>query len=347
MKTLPAVTVVMPVRNEEKHIAGCLESVLGGTYPKDRLEVLVVDGMSDDRTRDIIRGFAENHQCVRLIDNPARVVPHAMNAGILAARGEIIVRMDAHAMYGPDYVRQLVTWMADLGADNVGGVWITKPASDSSQAKAVALILSHSFGVGSATYRIGSAAEPVEVDTVPFGCYRREIFGRIGLYDEMFIRNQDDELNARLKMSGGKIFLIPEIRIDYVARESLRKMSRMLYQYGFFKPLIAIKLGRPATVRQLIPPSFAATVLALPLALTVAPTVGIVMAAAVLAHSTVNLTVSMRQAMRHGWRLLPALFAGFFLAHMAYGIGYLHGLIDFGLLSSRKKAQRLDASLSR
>jgi glycosyltransferase involved in cell wall biosynthesis len=344
---LPFISIIIPVRNEEKCMAACLACILEGEYPLDRLEILVVDGSSDDRTRQIVADVAQRAPAVRLLDNPARVVPHAMNIGIRAARGEIVVRMDAHARYASTYLVQLVGWMDRLGADNVGGVCITQPASQAPQSRAVAVILSHAFGIGSALFRLGSAKMPVEVDTVPFGCYRRETFERIGLYDEIFVRNQDDELNARLKRSGGRIFLVPEIRIDYIARESLRKAATMLYQYGYFKPLVAIKLGHPATFRQLAPPAFVLGVLGLPLLALVVPAAAYAWLAVLGAHTAINLCVSIVQARRHGWALLPHLLCGFALAHLAYGLGYLKGLLDFGLRRVHLKEAVRDAPLSR
>jgi glycosyltransferase involved in cell wall biosynthesis len=328
---LPFVTVIIPTRNEAKHIAECLTTIIDGTYPHSSMEVLVVDGESDDDTREIIQGFVERHAFVRMLRNPARTVPHAMNIGIREARGEVIARMDAHARYGADYLEQLVVWLQRLAADNVGGVWTTCSASAAPEARAVAIILSHPFGVGSSLFRVG-VTTPIEVDTVPFGCYRREIFSRIGTYDERFVRNQDDELNARLKRAGGRIFLVPDIRIEYVARDSLRKMVRMLYQYGYFKPLIAIKLGRPATVRQLAPPAFTAAVLSLPLLFWYVPWTLWVWVLAVGAHATINLAVSARLARASSWRLFPYLGCGFLLGHLAYGAGYLRGLFDFAIL---------------
>lgn len=329
--SLPLVTVVIPARNEEPYISPCLESILNGQYPLDRLEILVVDGCSDDQTRVIVSEFADRFPSISLLDNPSRTVPYAMNIGIRASHGEIIVRMDAHARYGKDYVALLVEWMDRLKADNVGGVWITVPANSSACANAIAAVLSHPFGVGNAQYRIGSAGVPCEVDTVPFGCYRRELFDRIGYYDEMLTRNQDDELNARLRRHGGRIFLVPQIEIEYIARDSLGKMIKMLFQYGYFKPLVAIKVGRPATLRQLVPPVFVASVLGLPLLAMLLPAVWWLWGCAIGLHSAASLYLSIGLAIRKGLPTLPYLFVGFFLAHMAYGIGYLRGIWDFVL----------------
>lgn len=336
----PFVTVIIPTRNEGTYVGPCLRSILEGTYPQERMEILVVDGCSEDRTREIVREFAARHTSVRLLENAARVVPHAMNIGIRAAKGEFIVRMDAHATYPADYVAQLLTWKERLGADNVGGVFVTQPACDSSEARAVAVVLSHWFGVGNAWSRLEGMDTPAEVDTVPFGCYRRNVFDRIGLFDEVFVRNQDDEFNARLKKAGGKIFLVPEIKIQYVARSSLRKLGLMLYQYGYFKPLVALRLGRPATWRQLVPPVFTVALLGLPFAALAVPWTLLLWIGVIVSHGTVNLAVSVRQAQRKGWKLFPLLFGAFLLAHVAYGLGYLKGAFDFAILRRHMKNTR-------
>lgn len=348
MQTLPFISVIVPVRNEERYVAACLQSILAGDYPHEFMEILVVDGQSEDRTAEIVRGICARHPAVQLLSNPARVVPHAMNVGIRAARGALIVRIDAHAHYGPNYLRELVTWMDKLQADNVGGVLEAHPATRAAQAVAVAAIISHPFGVGAAPYRMRSAdAAAIEVDTVPFGCYRREIFDRIGLFDERFIRNQDDELNGRLKKAGGRIFLLPHVRINYKARESLSKLALMLYQYGYFKPLVAMKLGRPATLRQLAPPAFAALLLALPVLALWWPIAGWLWLLVVASHVATNLVVTAMLARRTGWAAAPFLVIGFFLGHFAYGFGYLRGLVSFGLRRHFSKGPARDIPLSR
>ena len=171
----PLVTVIVPCRNEGKWIGQCLQSILDNDYPADCLEVLVVDGMSNDETRQVIESFAAKHSKLRLVNNEKRITPAAMNLGIAAAGGSVIVRMDAHVEYPTHYISSLVKLLEQSGADNVGGVCQTLPAGDSAVAKAVALGMSHPLGVGNSHFRIG-AAEDRWVDTVPFGCYRREVF---------------------------------------------------------------------------------------------------------------------------------------------------------------------------
>src|SRR2546423_14406266 len=181
-----------------------------------------------------------------------------MNAGIKEARGDVIMPMGAHAVYSPSYISQLVTALEETGADNVGGVLVTRPANETALARALAVGLSHPFGVGNSYFRIG-AAERRLVDTVPFGCYRRAVFDRIGVFDEDLVRNQDDELNARLLKQGGRIMLIPEVVSHYYARGSPGPAARMVYPYGHFKPLAAPKGRQILTVRQVVAALFVCT----------------------------------------------------------------------------------------
>ena len=221
----PRVSIVMPCRNEAAYIGPCLDSVLATDYPLDRMEVLVADGRSDDGTREIVERCAAQHPCVRLLDNPARITPAALNTAIRVATGDVIIRMDAHGVYPRDYVPRLVRALEETGADNVGGVVITLPADDTPSARAIALAFSHPLGVGNAYFRIGVAG-PRWVDTVPFGCFRRELFDRVGMFDEEMVRNQDDEFNLRLIGHGGRILLLPDVVARYYARRSLGAVAR-------------------------------------------------------------------------------------------------------------------------
>lgn len=340
----PFVSVVVPCRNEIRHIDACLASVASTTYPPDRLEVLVVDGMSDDGTRDRIGKHAGSVR-VRLLDNAARTAPAAMNVGIRAARGSVIVRMDAHCAYPDDYIPKLVHWLQTSGADNVGGVCRTRPADESPKARAIAIAVSHPFGVGNSYFRIGTA-EPRWVDTVPFGCFRRGIFDRIGLFDEELVRNQDDELNARLIQAGGRILLIPEIVSEYYARESLGKLWRMYWQYGLFKPLAARKLGRVTTLRQLVPALF---VTALLLAGTLAVLQPAFRTLALLPYAVYLAAVSFAAwfaGRAHGTPVALWLVVVFPVLHLAYGLGFIWGaaLLLFRRDSLRSRSRKLAPS---
>lgn len=324
---LPRVSIVIPCRNEEAYIAACLDSILASDYPHDRLEVLVADGRSSDRTREILSIYAADQPSIILIDNPAGNTPAALNHGIRRATGEIIARMDAHVLYPPDYLRRLVEGLQESGADNVGGVLETVPADDTPQARAIAIGLSHPFGVGNSYFRTG-VKERREVDTVPFGCYRREIFDRVGLFDEELIRNQDDEFNFRLIRQGGRVLLLPGVCCRYFARGSLRQLSRMYYQYGYFKPLVARKVGRVMTVRQLVPAMLVASLFVSAVLSLWLPAFTYAFGLIVGMYGSLMLACSVRTAQAEGLRCGLALLAVFPTLHFSYGAGFLRGIYD-------------------
>jgi cellulose synthase/poly-beta-1,6-N-acetylglucosamine synthase-like glycosyltransferase len=345
---LPPVTVMVPCRNEEGFIADTLESIVTGGYPEDRMQVLVIDGMSDDRTADTVREYAERHPCVELLENPRRIVPTALNIAVERATGEVVLRMDAHTTYSDDYIRQCVKHLlARPEVDNVGPRCVTVPSSDTPMGRAIAVGLAHPFAVGNSYFRVG-ASEPRTVDALAFGCYRREVFDRIGRFDEDMVRNQDDEFNSRLIRNGGKILLVPGIVAYYRARDKLGKLWRMYWQYGYFKPLGCLKIGAVPTIRQLVPAGLVGG-LGLSAALGFAHRafwwLGLAVAALYL---VAGLVFSVRSAIaerRPGLvLLLPLVFATF---HFGYGLGYLKGILDFVILRRHRRRAPTDAPLSR
>ena len=195
-KNSPFVSIIIPCRNEEKFISKCLDSIVAQDYPKDKIEVLVVDGRSTDRTREIVKEYIQRYSFIKILDNPKKITPVAMNIGIKRAKGDCILILSSHSKIDTNFVRKNILNLQKYHADCVGGIIITLPASKSLLCQSIALALSHPFGVGNAYYRIGSK-KPKFVDTVPFGCYKKEVFEKIGLFDEELIRNQDDEFNLR------------------------------------------------------------------------------------------------------------------------------------------------------
>lgn len=342
------VSIIMPCRNEKDHIGGALDSVLRNDFPSSGLEVLVVDGMSDDGTRDILREYETRHPIVRVLDNPKRIASAAMNVGLAVAKGRVIMRMDAHCVYPPEYIARLVSALDDLGADNVGAALDTVPIDATPTARAITLVLSHPFGVGDAKYRHKHLddSRPLRVDTVPFGCYRRAVFDRIGLYDEALVRAADCEFNERLASAGGKIFLLPDLKILYYARGTFGKLARMLYQYRYYGPLVDRKLRRPTRLRRYIPVTFLLSAV-LPLVATpVFPRAWIASAVVLAAHGTANGIVSTNLARReNNPRLAFRLFMGFLIAHVSYAWGHIRGIIDFWFL--KKNPAEVDVPLTR
>ena len=338
------VSVIVPCRNEERYIARCLDSIMATDYPGDRLEVLVVDGRSEDRTRTILAEYVDRYPIIRVLDNPGRIQPIALNIGIRAAAGEILLRMDAHALYPKNYISDLVASLQDSGADNVGGVLVTAPARETPIGKAIAIALSHPFGVGNAYFRIG-VRQPRWVDTVAFFCCRRETFERVGLFDEKQ-RDEDSEFNARLIRHGGRVLLVPNVVAQYYARETLRQVARMYHQYGYSKPLVVRKLGRVMTLRQLVPPTF---LLALAATAILGPWVHRLGAAFVATAATYLLAVvgfSIAGGRKAGPSTMAALALVFPVVHFSYGVGFLRCVVDLAL-GSRRKTWHAGLPLSR
>lgn len=338
--------MVVPVRNEEAFIAQCIESIAGNDYPKDRLEILVYDGISTDRTRSILAQLAERYPMIWVRDNPAKVVPAALNAGILEARGEVVLRMDAHAEYPRNYIGKCVEWLMRSGADVVGGALIARPGASNLVARAVAIAVSHPYGVANAWFRLKTRT-PRWVDTVPFGAYRRRVFDTFGLFDEELVRNQDDEFNFRLIRGGGKIFLAPEIVAYYYARESLSKVFWQYFQYGYWKVRVLQKHRVPSTWRQLVPPSF---VLALTVGglLAAANPLGRYLFTLVLGtYLIATLLFSAHISLGQGPEYLPILPAAFAAIHFGYGLGFLKGIWDFLVLKKHRQGGIVDVRLTR
>ena len=340
------VSVILPCRNEVKGIGSCIESIIQVEYPKERLELLVVDGRSDDGTKEIVNEFCGKCSWIRLLDNDRGITPAALNIGITSAKGQIVIRMDAHTLYPPDYIGKLVEWIERSQADNVGGLCITRPANPTPKAQAIAIGLSHPWGVGNSHFRIGVPA-PKWVDTVPYGCYRREVFDKIGLFDERLIRNQDDEFNHRLIKSGGRILLVPEIVSYYTARESLGKLWVMYYQYGYFKPLAARMIGAVMTLRQLVPSAFVAS---LALTAALAPwsnLMAVLFGAIIISYGVLDLCIGVSVAGKRGLRCGLWSMVVFPALHISYGLGYLKGVLDFFILRKQEGTDSFALRLSR
>lgn len=319
-------SVVCPIYNEEKYIAKCIESLLKQDYPKDDLEILFVDGMSNDKTREIIASYTKRYPFIKMLDNPKKIVPYAMNAGIIASKGDIIIRLDGHVEYPTNYFSALVHNLKELDADNVGALCETLPCGTSSKELAIAEALSSSFGMGNSYFRIG-CNEVRRVDTVPFGCFKREVFDKVGLYDNELIRNQDDELNGRIIKNGGKIYLIPSIVTKYYARDKIRKVRKMFYQYGLYKPLVNKKLGSPATVRQFFPLVF---VLGLFLGAglsCISRIVAVLYAAVLVLYLFLACSFTLKSIVKTGIMGLIIYQPFIYLTiHLSYGWGYLFGI---------------------
>lgn len=325
---IPFVSVVIPCRNEERYIADLIESIVRQDYPKEKTEVIIADGMSDDRTREIINQYAQKYQFIKMIDNPQKIVPTALNLAIKLSVGEVIIRLDAHCIYPENYFSELIKVLIETGADNVGAMWETCPGANTLAAKSIAIVMSHPFGVGNAVYRTrNNASEPFEVDTVPFGCYKRSVFDKIGFFDEELVRNQDNEFNERLIKNNGKIYLIPTLKIKYFARDNYYKLWKMFYQYGLFGPLVDKKLRKPARLRRYIPSIFVLSLLIPNLVSVFYKKINLLSVISAVMYAVCASTFSILLSIKErNFLLFPFLCVAFLVSHLSYGIGYFVGI---------------------
>ena len=261
MSKLPSVSIIIPSRNEENFIGRCLDSIIVNDYPKDKLEILVVDGMSKDKTREIVKSYSEKHSFINLLDNPKRITPVAFNIGIKQAMGEVMMIMGSHSTCNKDYISKCVKYLNEYNADNVGGVMITQSRDGTFIGKTIVTALSHRFGVGNSAFRTGSK-EPKWVDTVFGGCYKREVFDKIGLFNEKLVFSSDMEFNLRLKKAGGKILLAPEIVSYYIARSDYKNFVKHNFRNGVWTiyPLKFVA-HMPISWRHLIPCIFVSSLI--------------------------------------------------------------------------------------
>jgi len=255
----PSVSIIVPCYNEEQRIHFLLDAVFAQTYPHECMDVIISDGISTDRTRAVIADFGRAHPDLRLriIDNRAGTIPAALNQAIATSSGQIVVRLDAHSAPYPDYVEKLVAALEAGQAQNVGGVWEIRPGAETWTAGAIAVAAAHPLGVGDALYRHATAA--AYVDTVPFGAWQRAFLDSIGGYDETLLANEDYELNARIRRSGGKVWLDPSIRSVYFARSTFAALGRQYFRYGFWKWQMLRRYPGTLRWRQALPPLFVAT----------------------------------------------------------------------------------------
>lgn len=323
--SLPFVSVVMPVRNEASFLDRSLGAVLSQSYPAERYEVVVVDGSSEDGTAAKARSWAGSTDvAVTVVDNPARITPVSLNLALSRARGEVIVRVDGHCVVEPDFIEASVRVLHDSAAACVGGPIRTVGAGR--WAAAIAAAQSSTFGVGGVAVRTSTAAQ--DVDTVAFGAYRREVFDRIGAFDEDLVRNQDDEFNFRLLQAGGRIRMDPSIRSTYFSRTDVRGLARQYHGYGTYKVLVWRKRRAVASARQLVPGVFVSALASASIMSAVLRR-GWPLASIIVPYGTANLAASARTGRGAGvavWRVALANTT----MHIAYGIGLLNGVRRFG-----------------
>lgn len=320
-------SVICPIYNEEKYIAQFLESLLKQDYPKDDLEIILVDGMSKDGTRDIVARYIDQYPFIRLIDNPEKIVPYAMNKGIDAAKGDIIMRLDAHASYQPDYFLVLVKGLKRLKAENVGTVCKTDVLHKTPKTLAIREVLGNKFGVGNSTFRTGIDHEQ-EVETVPFGCWSKEVFEKYGKYDVRLVRNQDIELNKRIIRGGGHIYILPDTYCTYLARETYHALAKNNYGNGKWNILTVYytKLFSSLSIRHFIPLAFVLSLIVPALLSLLWWPFILISIATLLAYTGLIGVISAKLAITKHLNFFY-LVATFFVLHLSYGWGSLMGIL--------------------
>lgn len=322
----PFVSVMLPIRNEARRIDAALASVLSQDYPADRMEVIVIDGISDDGTRERVEAAAARDARVRLIDNPRRIVPTGMNLATARARGAVLIRVDGHCEIERDYVRRCVEHLLRDGVDGVGGPVTT--IGETPLSEVIALAMSSRFGVGDSSFRTVTDRTML-ADTVPFPAYTREIIARVGPYDEELVRNQDDDYNYRLRKLGAKVLLAADVRSRYYSRGTIRRLWRQYFQYGFWKVRVMQKHPLQMRPRQFVPPAFVAALLGSALLAIFSVAGAWLLGLVAGAYALANFAASARVARGKGMRTLLILPIVFATLHVAYGLGFLVGLLRF------------------
>ncbi len=336
-----AVSILLPMRNEEGYVERCLTSVLAQLGDRSDVEVLCIDGASEDRTADIVREVATRDPRVRLVHNPDRIVPSGMNRGLREARGDVIVRLDTHSEYAPDYIEQCLAVLQRTGADNVGGYIRTVPGRNTPVGRAIGAATSSRFGVGGSVFRTGGGEQ--EVDTVPFGCFRRDVFERFGLYDERLVRNQDIELNHRIRKGGGRILISPDIRLTYFTRSTFSGLRQQAFFNGLWNPYTIWLLGEGLRLRHFVPLGFVLSLIVLGAGGCLWAPLWWLLAVEVLLYCTLATLMATRAARSHGANPFLIVLA-FLQLHLAYGAGSLWGVLTAPFKFRRRSAGCVDGA---
>lgn len=318
------ISIVIPCYNEKSYIERCLDSFMEQSVEAGSYELIVVDGGSTDGTRKILRAYCENYPNVRMVENPERITPVALNRGIKASRAPFVAIFGAHSYAAPDFIEQNLATMERVEAACVGGTIETIGADP--VAGAISFAMSSPFGVGNALFRFTKKEQ--YVDTVAFGLYRREIFDEVGLFDEELVRNQDAELNYRIIKSGNRIYLNPAIRSFYYSRSSLKRLWSQYHQYGYWKTRVIRKHRKPQSLRQLIPAIFLLSLLFTLITTLITPYSFILFSGIVSLYTLVDLAVTSRICRRKGFSHFIPLALSFPILHLSYGSGFIRGVIS-------------------
>lgn len=327
----PDVSVIIPCYNEEKRIQTLLDALLRQTYPVEKIFITIADGLSQDRTREIIAAFQQKNPQLKIevVDNNAKTIPAALNRAVEASYGEIIVRLDGHSAPYPDYIEKSVQSLLSDLAENVGGVWEIRQGGDGWMPESIAVAAAHPLGVGDALYR--HARQPAYVDTVPFGAFRRSLIDKIGGFDESLLSNEDYEFNARIRQTGGRVWLNPEICSVYFARSTFGDLARQYWRYGLWKWQMLRRYPSTLRWRQALPPLFVLAILGLSLLAFFHPFFAGLFIVGLSLYFSFLLTAGIqRAAQREKIFLFFGLPVAIAVMHFSWGLGFLWSIF-FGV----------------
>jgi len=337
---MPSVSIIIPCYNEQDTIHKLLEAIYAQTFPRADLEVVIAEGLSTDGTRARIAAFSDSHPDLHIavVENPIRSIPASLNCAMKEAQGELILRLDAHSMPYPDYVERSVADLESGLGENVGGVWEVHPGAQTWVAQSIAAAASHPLGVGDALYRHTDKA--ALVDTVPFGAFKRELLALVGFFDESLLANEDYEFNARIRKSGGRIWLDPSIRSVYFARPTLAKLAAQYTRYGFWKWRMLRRYPETLRWRQGLPPLFVLSLIGAAVLAVFLPVFRVLLAAGILIYLVILEAAGVRTAVRQkkGY-LLIGLPLAIVTMHIAWGAGFLWSMIK-GIITYRKPEKK-------
>lgn len=331
---METVAIVIPCRNEEHYIAKCLDSILRQDYPAGKLSVYVCDGKSTDTTQQIIATYCEKHPGIHLLINEKQSTPYALNLGIRSSSADIVIILGAHSELYPNYVSNCVNAFSNAPSIMCTG-GIIENVYENETAEIIGKAMSSGFGVGNAHFRTGN--KDGFVDTVAFGAYKRELFGKIGLFDEELVRNQDDEFNYRILANGFKIYLSKNIRSKYYVRAAYDKLYKQYKQYGYWKVYVNKKHKAITTARQLVPLFFVLFIYGGALLSFFHLFFAICYLSGLLVYKLMSFISASKVA--NGFLQIRKVMFAFLILHYAYGIGYLKGLFDFILLGKKIKKE--------
>ncbi|MGA2505263.1 MAG: glycosyltransferase family 2 protein [Anaerolineales bacterium] len=326
---MPSVSIIIPCYNEQTTICTLLEAIYAQNFPRDNLELVIADGMSIDGTRAQIEGFANSHPdlYIKVVDNTKRHIPAGLNRALKETRGDIIIRLDAHSIPYPDYIDRCV---ADLEAglgENVGGVWDIRPRTKTWMAQSIALAAAHPLGVGDALYR--HSEKSAAVDTVPFGAFKRELLALVGSFDETLLTNEDYEFNARIRKSGGKVWLDPSIRSVYISRATFTELAKQYFRYGFWKWQMLRRYPGTLRMRQALPPLFVLSLFGLVVVGFFLTLFWILLAAELFVYIFILLAVGLQTAIKHkNFSFFFGMPLAISFMHISWGAGFLWSMIS-------------------